>query len=78
MYLTVETKLRQYHNKCKNLPCQQRKPRLIWTVTRCKDKRPGVPTETTNNERKNVLVNITKQGVVPHRRKLAPVTPVVW
>ena len=45
--------------KCKNLPCQQGKPRLIWTVTRCKDKRPAVPTETTNNERKKMLVNIT-------------------
>ena len=71
MYLTVERKLRQYQNKCKNLPCQQRKPLLTWTVTRCKDKRPGVSTETTNNERKNVLVNITKRAVLPHRRRLA-------
>ena len=78
-YLTVETKLRQYQNICKNLPChQQRKPRLIWTVSRCKDKRPGVPTETTNNEIKNVFVHITKRAVVPHRRRLAPVTAVVW
>ena len=37
-YLTVETKLEQHLNKCKNLPCQQRKPRLIWTVTQCRDK----------------------------------------
>ena len=75
----AENNLRQYKNKCKNLPCHQRKPR------------PDM--DSYHGAKTNVLVcqpkpqttsprmcwsNITKRAVVPHRRRLAPVTAVVW